>query len=135
MSKTPFAQSNADSLGRWFGKNFRFAQVPPATPEPLQPPASSPPPMSGPQPTPPISAQQPNATPIAPKPVKTPITKEQCKVTFDHKHIVIEIPNQPAINLSLTSEQQASVDARLSQDSFGSQGQHSSPGVANPAIS
>ena len=55
-------------------------------------------------------------------------------MTFDHNHIVIEIPNQPAINLSLTHEQQTSVNARLAQDSFGTQGKQTSPGVATQPV-
>jgi hypothetical protein len=90
--------------------------------------------MARPQPTPPISAQQPNQTPTAPKEVKTPTTKENCKVTFGHKHIVIEFSDgQPAISLALTHEQQASVDSRLSQVTFGEQGGKPAPGVATNA--
>ena len=139
MSNTPSYKGNADrNLSRWIATNcpsianrHRLAQVAPPAP---QAPAASPAPLSSPQPTPPISAQQPNAEPPAPKAVKTPITKENCKVTFDHNHIVIEIPNQPAINLSLTHEQQTSVNARLAQDSFGTQGKQTSPGVATQPV-
>jgi hypothetical protein len=144
MSNTPSHQGNADrTLSRWIATNcpsiasrHRLAQVAPpaATPDTPQAPAASPAPLSTTQPTPPISDQKPNAAPPAPKAVKTPITKENCKVTFDHNHIVIEIPNQPAINLSLTHDQQASVNARLAQDTFGTQGKQTSPGVATQPV-
>lgn len=110
---------NADrSTLDFLKKSCRFAQAAPMPQAPAATPTQSSPGL----PAAPVSAQTPNAKPPTPSKIKTPMSKSNCTVTFDHRHIVIEIPDQPAINLSLTEDQQASVEARLAQDTFGKQG-------------
>lgn len=112
MPKTPSAQINADRTSVWLRQNARFAQV--------QPPAAQPAPAAA-GPAAPVSGQQP-PQPAQPK-ATFPATLEGCKVTFDSKgHMIIDHQGMPSITLALTHEQKASVEARLGQKDWGTNG-------------